>query len=131
MLISGVWHLCDDGITRPVFCGEILAGDGTWVQARFLVDIGADRTVFSADILEALHPPPLAAPDQLAGVGAVCASVGVQTQIGFFRENGNRATFRGQFAAFTEVAALDMSVLGRDITNLFAVVVNRPGNPWA
>ncbi len=72
--------------------------------------------------------PPLASPDQLARIGGACASVGVQTQIGFFRENGNRVTFRGQFAAFTEVAALDMSVIGRDITNLFAVIVDRPGD---
>ena len=128
MLISGVWHLCDDGCTRPVFRGEILAGDGTWVQARCLVDIGADRTVFSADILEALHLPPLSSPDRLAGVGGVSPSVGVQTQIVFFREDGSRVAFRGQFAAFTEVVALDMSVLGRDITNLFAVIVDRPGD---
>jgi hypothetical protein len=83
MLLSGVWHLCDDGVTRP---------------------------------------------DQLAGIGGVSPSVGVQTQLAFFRQDGSRVTFRGQFAAFTEVAALDMSVLGRDITNLFAVIVDRPGD---
>lgn len=44
MLIHGLWHLCDDGITRPVFRGEVLAGDGAWVQVVFLADIGADRT---------------------------------------------------------------------------------------
>jgi hypothetical protein len=93
MLISGVWHLCDDGCTRPVFRGEILAGDGTWVQARFLVDIGADRTVFSADILEALHPPPLVSPDRLAGVGGVSPSVGVQTQIVFFVRTAAESPF--------------------------------------
>ena len=31
--------------------------------------------------------------------------------------------FRGQFAGFTDPAALDMSVLGRDILNIFALVV--------
>jgi hypothetical protein len=49
MLLSGVWHLCDDGVTRPVLRGEILAADGTWVQARFLMDVGADRTVLIAN----------------------------------------------------------------------------------
>ncbi len=92
------------------------------------MDSGADRTVFSADILEALQLQPLASPAQLAGVGGVSPSVGMQTQIVFFREDGSRVTFRGQFAAFTEVAALDMSVLGRDITNLFAVIIDRPGD---
>src|SRR5688572_15020180 len=47
MRIDGVWHLCDDGIVRPVIRGEILACDGSWVKAPFLVDSGADRTVFS------------------------------------------------------------------------------------
>ena len=55
MRIDGEWLLCDDGIVRPVIRGEILAGDGTWQRAEFLVDTGADRTVFSAAVLAALH----------------------------------------------------------------------------
>lgn len=128
MLIKGLWHLCDDGVTRPVLRGEVRGADGEWVQARFLVDVGADRTVFSADILAALGLPPVAAPDRLAGVGGVSPSVGLQTQIIFPSEDGTRVTFRGQFAAFTEIDALDMSVLGRGITNLFAVIIDRPGD---
>jgi hypothetical protein len=34
--------------------------------------------------------------------------------------------FRWQYAAVTELEALDISVLGRDITGLFAVIVDRP-----
>jgi hypothetical protein len=49
----------------------------------------------------------------------------VTTQIHFFRETGATVSFDGQFAAFTDPKALDMSVLGRDITNLFAVLVDR------
>lgn len=37
-------------------------------------------------------------------------------------------TFRGQFAAVLEPEALDVSVLGRDITGLFAVIVDQPGD---
>ena len=36
--------------------------------------------------------------------------------------------FRGQYAAVTAVEALDISVLGRDITGLFAVLVDQPGD---
>ena len=43
------------------------------------------------------------------------------TRISVPREDGSPVLFRGQFAAFTDPAALDMSALGRDITNLFAV----------
>ena len=38
MRIDGEWLLCDDGILRPVIRGEILAIDGTWQRAEFLVD---------------------------------------------------------------------------------------------
>jgi len=128
MLIRGEWYLCDDGVTRPVIRGEVLAGDGSWVQAPFLVDSGADRTVVSADILQALNLPALASPHQLAGIGGISPAGVIQTQIVFAREDRSRVTFRGQFAVLTEVTALDMSVLGRDITNLFAVIVDRPGD---
>jgi hypothetical protein len=50
------------------------------------------------------------------------------TQIQLTRETGSKVTFRGEYAAVTEVEALDTCVLGRDITGLFAVVVDQPGN---
>jgi len=128
MQISGMWLLCDDGVVRPVIRGEVLASDGTRVQAFFLADTAADRTAFSADVLAALGLQPLAASDQFSGLGGVTASVTVNTQIEFTWENGDPVVFRGQFAAVTDPEALDMSVLGRDITNLFAVIVDRPGD---
>lgn len=126
MLLRGLWHLCDDGIVRPVIRGEVEAGNGSWVQVPFLVDVAADRTVFSADILAALRLQPLTASERLYGVGGSAASVVVQSQIQFLRDDTSPIRFRGQYAAFLELEALDMSVLGRDITNLFAVIVDRP-----
>jgi hypothetical protein len=127
MLIRGLWLLCDDGVERPVIHGEALAGDGSRVRVPFLVDPAADRTVFSADILEALGLERASHGQQLGGVGGIAASVVVDTQIEFAREQPGPAVFRGRFAAFTNPEALDMSVLGRDITNLLAVIVDRPG----
>src|SRR5260370_824787 len=92
MRINGVWHLCADGIVRPVLRGELMAADGSWVKARFLVDTAADRTVFSADILGALHLQPIEAPDQLSGVGGVAASVVVETPIRFTHDEAGKAT---------------------------------------
>lgn len=126
MQISGVWLLCPDGIVRPVIRGQILTENGAWLQAPFLVDTAADRTVFSATILEALGLSPLPPSEQLGGVGGVVDTVVVETQIRLTREYDNKVIFRGRFAAFTALAALDMSVLGRDLTNLFAVIVDRP-----
>ena len=60
MRIDGTWALFDDGVLRPIIHGEIQADQGRWVKAPFLVDTGADRTVFSAAILARLSLPSLA-----------------------------------------------------------------------
>lgn len=126
MLISGTGHMCDDGIIRPVMQAEIQARDGSWVKAPLLVDTGADRTVFSADVLQALHLQPVVAESQLGGVGGVARAIIVETRIRLTHENHGKVMLRGQYAAITETAALDMSVLGRDVTNLFATIVDWP-----
>jgi hypothetical protein len=81
MQINGEWFLCDDGVVRPVIHGEILAGNGTWLIAPFLVDTGADRSVFSAVILAALHLRPLTIREHLSGLGSMATSVIVETQV--------------------------------------------------
>lgn len=128
MRINGEWYLGDDGIIRPVIRGEILTSRGLWIRAPFLVDTGADQTVFSAAILTALSLQPRAAQDRIGGVGGVVNSVVVETQIQFYRETGSTVIFRGQYKAITEVDALDVSVLGRDIMGLFSVIVDQPGS---
>lgn len=125
-MISGVWHLCDDGMIRPVVPAEVLAGDGSWVKALFLLDTGADRTVFSADILTALRLPSLLTQDRIGGIGGEIMSVNIETRIRLTRENNAKVILRGQYAGVTETKALDMSVLGRDVINLFAVIVDWP-----
>src|SRR5438046_3254520 len=60
MRIDGRWTLFDDGASRPVIWGEISTGDGSWLKAPFLVDTGADRTVFSAATLAGLGLAPIA-----------------------------------------------------------------------
>jgi hypothetical protein len=109
-----------------VFRGEVTAHDGTPVQTLFLADTGADRTVLSANILTALGPLPALMTQQLGGVGGKATAVIVDTAIHLARDDGGTALFRGSFAAFTDAEALDMSVLGREITNLFALIVDRP-----
>lgn len=48
----------------------------------------------------------------------------IETRIRLTRGNNGKVMFRGQYAAITAVEALDMSVLGRDVTNLFAVIID-------
>jgi hypothetical protein len=126
MLLPGHWLLCDDGVLRPTFCGKMVAIDGSSVSVEFLADTGADRTVLCAAILQRLGLPAVAAPRQLGGVDGSTVTVIVDAAIQMVRDDGGTAVFRGKFAAFTELEALDMSVLGRDIANLFALIVDRP-----
>ena len=112
-------------MVRPVIRGELQASDATWVKAPFLVDTGADRSVISAEILSALHLRPIDSPDRLSGVGGLADSVIVETRIRFTVDEGGKAVFVGRFAGFTDMEALDMSVLGRDILNVFALLADR------
>lgn len=128
MLISGRWAASEDGIVRPVILADVLAADGSWLTTELLADVGADRTVFMAPTLAALALPHLLAPNQLGGVGGQAATVTIGTQPRFSLHGGGSIVFQGSYAAFTQPEALDMNVLGRDIMNLFAVVVDRPGD---
>lgn len=125
MRIDGTWHLCDDGMLRPVLQGQVLAADGSWEDVVFLLDTGADQTVFSADTLQKLGLTPQGASEPLTGVGGTAEAIVLATELRLFREAGGDVIFRGQFQAFTDPKALDMSVLGRNLLNLFAVIVDR------
>ncbi len=128
MQINGEWLLCDDGVVRPVIRGEILTNERFWQPAEFLVDTGADRTVFSAATLSKLGLQPIVVQERLGGLGGLINAVVVATQIQLTRETGSKVVFRSQYAAVTAVEALDICVLGRDITGLFTVLVDQPGD---
>ena len=128
MLIRGLWTQCADGIVRPIIEAEVLAADGSWQDVELLVDVGADRTVFSAGILAILGLPQVPAANQLGGVGGAATTVTFSTNIRLPIDGGSAIVFQGAFAGFPQPEALDMSILGRDIMNLFAVIVDRPGD---
>ncbi|CEF49285.1 unnamed protein product [uncultured bacterium] len=50
----------------------------------------------------------------------------LETELRLTTSEDAKVLFRGQFAAVTEASALDRSVLGRDLMNLFALIVDRP-----
>src|SRR5688572_28476577 len=58
MRIVGEWLPFDDGFTRPVVWAKVLRADGELHVDRFLVDSGADRTVFCATFWQLLHRQP-------------------------------------------------------------------------
>jgi hypothetical protein len=46
MLVVGEWQLFDDGVTWPLVSAKVLGGDGSLIADDFLIDTGADRSVF-------------------------------------------------------------------------------------
>ena len=128
MRIDGQWALFADGFLRPIIRGEIRRSNDSWIEVPFLVDTGADRTVLSAGILSKLRLESFAPQESISGMGGLVDSVLVETEIQLTRETGGKVIFHGQFAAVRELEALDISVLGRDTTGLFAVIVDQPAD---
>ena len=127
MVIVGAWLVCDDGITRPVIRVNVPRADGSLTGEHFLVDTAADRTVLSAGLLKELqllgnHAPPGVT---LEGIGGASPHVVVTTVLELPRNDGEMARVRGDFAAFTDPAATDLSILGRDVLNNFDVIISQ------
>lgn len=125
MRIEGEWLQCDDAVVRPVLRAEIQVGHGPWRAIELLVDTGADRTVLSANVLAALNISQELSADSIAGIGGHVESVSLPATIRLMGTDGRLAAFHSTFAACTDPEALDMSVLGRDILELFALIVDR------
>ena len=126
MRIDGLWFECEDGVRRPIVRAEALASDGNWQPANFLVDPGADNTVFSADICAALGHLPQRTDARLFGIGGAANAALVEVEFRLRQADQTPVTFRGQFLAAVDSSTLDTSILGRDILNLFAVIIDRP-----
>jgi len=84
--------------------------------------------VLSAAVFRLLGLASSATGERIGGLGGVVPSVVVETRIRLTGDGTSKILFRGHFPAVTELEALDMCVLGRDITGLFAVIVDQPGN---
>jgi hypothetical protein len=124
MRLNGEWLRCVDGEIRPVICGELLGADGVWRAVELLVDTGADRTVFAAGALDDSGLPGDTV-HAIGGFGGNAQATLFQGQLGFARDDGVKIVFRGQFAACAQDDALEMGVLGRDILDMFALIVDR------
>ena len=127
MRIEGEWQRSTNGVTRPIMKASVVARDGTPKTDDFLVDSGADRTVFSADFLKKLRLSPVAPSVVfgLEGIGGKSEFVVLATALGFKADDGRTVLIRGEFAAFTDFSATDVSILGRDVTDQFDVILSR------
>jgi hypothetical protein len=130
MRIVGEWFVCPDGALRPVCKGYAADAAGIEHEERFLVDSGADATVFTAGFVQRLGLPSQAFPAGvgLSGLGGAQASVLVRTTLTLYADDGSPARIQGAIAAFTDPAAADMSILGRDVLNHIDLILSRRRN---
>ena len=126
MLITGNWQLRDDGVVRPLLRVHVLGRDGIRVADNFLIDTGADLTVFSAALTARLDfDSENELPDSsLKGIGGLAASVLINTVLELVQEDGNLVRIQDGFAAFTDPAATDLSILGRDVLDHFDFILS-------
>ncbi|MCH7687422.1 MAG: hypothetical protein IH899_12200 [Planctomycetes bacterium] len=126
MLITGNWQLRDDGIVRPIMRVHVSGRDGIRIADNFLIDTEADLTVFSAALTARLHfDSENVLPDSsLKGIGGLAKSVLIQTVIELLQEDGRPVRIQGEFAAFTDPAATDLSILGRDVLDHFDLILS-------
>jgi Aspartyl protease len=129
MEIRGLWAAFTGGPVRPMIGVRAFRADGTLVADLFLIDSGADRTIFSADFFQKLGQPavPSARPP-LTGFGGGIPTVDVATTLQFQSPTNQPFVLPGTFAATTDPAALDFGVLGRDVLDSFDVILSRRRN---
>ena len=130
MRIVGEWYLRSDGVFVPTVRTRIETGYGSSIVERFLVDSGADRTVFCAAVLASLGLPALPPPagTNLVGVGGMQGFVTVSTTLEMVADDNTPARIQANFSAFMDPAAADMSILGRDVLDHFDLIVSRRRN---
>ena len=130
MVVLGEWRVEQDGISRPMVEVSVLIQGCTPLQERFLVDTGADNTIFSATLLESLGLPleNAAVGSVLQGIGGECGSIIVEATLSLFTVEKVELTIRGNFAAVVGQSTLDVSILGRDVLSHFDVIVSRRRN---
>jgi hypothetical protein len=83
--------------------------------------------VLSSDVFGSLGLPSFENEGPISGIGGPAESVLLQTDIRLEGPLG-KMTLRGVFAAATEPETLDMSLLGRDILDMFSLLVDRPND---
>jgi hypothetical protein len=127
MRFDGTWVLCADGVERPAIFIDLLLPGGQLAQIPFLLDTGADATVVAYDVAQQLAAytslTPNAAP--ATGIGGAAATEILAVDLLFTTVDGRRSLIRGPLLAFASSSTSDLSILGRDVIDLFDLVYSR------
>jgi hypothetical protein len=96
MRVVGEWLEAGESDVGPTVRAQVIGGAGHVSSEQFLIDSGADRTVFSADLLHRLDVP-VAKPSaglMLMGIGGSSAFVLVSAVLQLTRDDGRPINIR-------------------------------------
>ena len=128
MRINGQWRIDDRGVAEPILVGRLLSSFGEWLQVPFLIDTGAERTLLSPDILEALGFVATPSRHQFVGLGGAVDVWTVQTKLRLDLDSGSHIDINGPFDGLHSGREGEMAILGRDVIVHFATIFDRPAD---
>lgn len=128
MRVDGYWQVDRAGAVRPVLEVGMTDASGRLIEVVFLIDTGADRTVLDHQTLADLGAGIGTTGDYLHGIGGRIDAVSIDVPILLRRTDGHPVTIHGPFLASPDPAGLDQSVLGRDVLDHFALIIDRCGD---
>lgn len=126
MIFAGHWKTLEDGVTRPIIRVEVRAADKSFIAADFLIDTGADHTVFSSALYDRLGVDAFSSQvTSLVGIGGAVSARLTTTAIAFTDTHGRVLRIHAQYAAIIAADEGELSILGRDVLDQFDLVFSR------
>lgn len=126
MRINGHWVTSTDGVERPVFDAALLFSGGQRYPLQLVLDTGADFTLLTYDVGQALAAVALAQPGPVASsAGGTAPTLLLDVTLAFTTTDGRLVGLRGPVPALAVPSLLDFSVLGRNAIDLLALAYDR------
>lgn len=126
MIFRGKYVTSED-VSRPYIVMEVKTATDSWIALPFLVDTGADATFLDHSCLQQLGiiPSAVTMQTEVSGVGGSTPFIAFPTQLRLRSETHESKIFVGTIGIFTDPAACDTPVLGRDVLDAFKTIIDR------
>jgi hypothetical protein len=128
MRCEGRWLVCHDHITRPVIEVGLVDPDGRSESYTFLIDTGADATVLTFVAVAHLGVEVVPSKRPMEGIGGPTPAVEFVAELYVLNTARELVRLRGNVLGKSRPVEHDLCVLGRDLLNNFAVIVDRPAD---